>query len=744
MRLDFKRVAAAALAQLPALCAQWLPDGRREGSEWKALNPMRADSRVGSFSINLDTGAWADFASDDRGGDAVSLYAYLFTARDQGRALRELAAAIGVTPAAGTPAAPAKRRTEWVPVVPASDAPAFRLSHMHYGEPSARWEYRTLAGELIGFVCRFDKADGGKEILPACWASNDAGERAWRWLSFPKPRPLYNLPALAAKPAAPVLVVEGEKTADAAARLFPHCVAVTWPGGAKAVKHADWAPLRGRTVVIWPDNDAPGIAAAQSIAALVPGARIVDVAALGKPEGWDLADALAEGAAAEDMQAFARAHLVAGTAPDPFPARAEVDDSAWRARLIYAGRNLKDCRENVIYVLREHPDWRGVLGVDTFSKRLVVRRRSPIGQPAGEEWSADADTRLCLWLQEQEHLLIRSLDTITQAVRHVALLEQFHPVREYLGGLQWDGRARADTWAARLLGAPDTQYTRLVGRFFLINLARRIFEPGCIMRSVPVLEGAQEKGKSTALRMLARPWFSDTTFRVGDKDAFLQIQGVWLYEISELESFNRAEASAVKAFVSSTEDNFRAPYERANERHARQTCFAATTNASEYLKDWTGNTRFWPLETGTILIDEIAEDRDQLLAEAVALYRQGERAFPTQQQAAQLFEPEQRLRMITHPWEEAIHDYCDTPWKTEVTAAQCLEHLGFKLDKLNPQGTEAQRVGNILKGLGWKKKRQSEGRRLWVWQRPSEAVAATSAAAREPGCDDEGDAHVPF
>jgi putative DNA primase/helicase len=182
----------------------------------------------------------------------------------------------------------------------------------------------------------------------------------------------------------------------------------------------------------------------------------------------------------------------------------------------------------------------------------------------------------------------------------------------------------------RYLGAVDTPYHRLVGRFFLINLVRRVYEPGCIMRSVPVLEGAQDKGKSTALRLLAQPWFSDTPFKVGDKDSYQQIQGVMVYEISELESFTRAEATAVKAFVSSTEDNFRAPYERQNEKHPRQTVFAATTNAVEYLKDWTGNTRFWPLACGQeIDLDGLADAREQLLAEALALYRHGERTYPT-------------------------------------------------------------------------------------------------------------------
>jgi predicted P-loop ATPase len=275
-----------------------------------------------------------------------------------------------------------------------------------------------------------------------------------------------------------------------------------------------------------------------------------------------------------------------------------------------------------------------------------------------------------------------------------------------------------------------------VGRYFLINAARRIFEPGCIMRSLPVLEGAQDKGKSRALRALAQPWFSDTTFKVGDKDAFQQIQGIWIYEISELESFSRVEATQVKAFVSSTEDNFRAPYERQNERHARQTVFAATTNATEYLKDWTGNTRFWPLLCGDrIDLDGIAAVREQLFAEAVVLYHAGERAFPTLEQQLTMFGPEQDRRLMAHPWLSLINDYLNPPGgrKDRTTVIEILlDCIGIKPDKMNPQGGEAQRVGQALHAMGWKKVRASDARRTWQWLRPE----------LDPDLEDAGD--IPF
>jgi putative DNA primase/helicase len=270
-------------------------------------------------------------------------------------------------------------------------------------------------------------------------------------------------------------------------------------------------------------------------------------------------------------------------------------ENRWRAQLIHSRDGLRDCRENVIYILRSHPDWKGVFAADTFAKKIVTRKVDPLGHQPGHLWCAEDDVALGLWLVEQEQLVIRGEETIARSVAFVAQDQQVHPVREFLEGLKWDNESRIDSWIPRYLRATENEYALKVGRYFVLNLVRRAFEPGCIMRSVPVLEGPQNVGKSTIARILADPWFSDTPFRVGDKDAYQQIQGVWLYEIAELDSFSRAESSAVKAFISSPKDRFRAPYERGVEDHFRQTCFLATTNATEYLRDWTGNTRFWPI-----------------------------------------------------------------------------------------------------------------------------------------------------
>lgn len=761
--IDFKRIASLALAAADTLVPQWLPDGKRSGAEWCALNPTRGDGKAGSFSVNLASGVWADFATGDKGGDLVSLYAYLH-GLNQGEAGRAVAAMVGATDALASPdtrahSAPApatvgdKRRTPWqaLPQAPA-DAPPPPVAHSVRGKPEASWAYRR-GDAVLGWVYRFKTSDGGKEVLPLVWAQNaDTGAEEWRWLAMAVPRPLY-LPGGALRENAPVLVVEGEKCADAAMadqHVASAYQVVSWPGGSKAWNKADWSWIAGRNVVIWPDADAqtdkagallpadkqPGTVAAEGIAAelvrLGCQVRLVKLPAPGElPGGWDVADAIAQGMSGDALLAFIRqqrppASGQSGAAQSgsgssraqPASGEGDAPHAGWRRQLISGKSGLRDCRENVIYILRDHPEWSGTLAVDVFAKRIVCKRPSPLGHKPGDEWTADDDSNLALWLVEQEYLAVRSLDTIAQAVRHVSLLQQVHPVREYFDALAWDGLARVDRWTVDFMSCANTPYSRMVGMFFLINMVRRIYEPGCVMRSVPVFEGAQNKGKSRALWTLTHPWYSDTMLRVGDKDSYQMLQGVLCYEVSEMDSFSRSEATAVKAFISSTEDNFRAPYERSPVKHKRQTTFAATTNAVEYLKDWTGNTRFWPLAVGDrIDLDGLAKARDQLWAEAVALYRQGERAYPTPEQERLLFKPEQDKRLIAHPWQDIVAEYVNG--STRAVTVREIMHDALKIDmsRINPQGSEAQRVGQILHGLGFAKERETTGARQWIWRR---------------------------
>jgi hypothetical protein len=298
-----------------------LPKGKREGPEWVALNPTRVDEHLGSFKVNLESGQWADFATGERGGDLVSLYAYLKRV-SQIQAARELAQRLGITNNPSKQAekpdnSPPKQaeKPEWKPIVPVpDDAPPPSKTHPIHGKPSHVWTYRDTKGATLCQSCRFDfvneQGDPDKTFSPLTYCECtkagkegkrhvEIGEREWRWKGLTGPKPLYNLNKLIANPAAPVVMTEGEKAADAAAILFPSHIATTTLNGARSPHKTDFSPLQGHTVWIFPDNDEPGRKYAEAVVQLLCRAGAREVMLLHTsgehPEGWDAANALEEG-----------------------------------------------------------------------------------------------------------------------------------------------------------------------------------------------------------------------------------------------------------------------------------------------------------------------------------------------------------------------------------------------------------------------------------------------------------------
>ena len=305
--VDFGAINAAARPRLSSLLPGWLPGGKRNGHEWVARNPTRNDRTPGSFSVNMKTGEWGDFSTGEKGGDPISLHAYL-TGKSQVEAARSLADEVGTNGAVPIREASAAEPS-WTPIMPVpADAPpmtstfAARFAPAGYSVVKG-YRYEDAECRLLGHVARYERPANGqpadKQFRPLVFAQDERGRREWRSIGFPTPRPLYGLPSLASNPTAPIIVTEGEKTADAAGKLFPGHVVVTSPNGSKSAGKADWSPLAGRDVVIWPDVDAPGAAYAADVVDMVTkaGAKSVAVVRLpaGLPEGWDLAEPIPDG-----------------------------------------------------------------------------------------------------------------------------------------------------------------------------------------------------------------------------------------------------------------------------------------------------------------------------------------------------------------------------------------------------------------------------------------------------------------
>lgn len=371
---------------------------------------------------------------------------------------------------------------------------------------------------------------------------------------------------------------------------------------------------------------------------------------------------------------------------------------------------------NVVAVLEHDPRWAGKVRRNSFS--MVTEFA---GTPAAEGTEAETDAldgEVALWLAEH-YRLAAPTSRVAEALHIVATRHAHHPVREYLAGLKWDGEKRLGTWLSVYLGCEDCELTRRLGEAFLVSAVARVMRPGCKVDTTLILVGRQGAKKSTALRVLAGAWFADTPLNLDSKDLFEQIQGIWLYELAELDAFRGREWSKIKATLSSPRDTWRRPYGRHAVQVDRQNIFIGTTNEDNFLGDPTGSRRFWPVRVGTIDLKALMRDRDQLWAEAVASYNGGIRWWLDQKSEDELATSSEEFRIVD-VWEDAVEAYLRG--RVRVTLDDILgQAIKKEMGAWSQQ--DRSRVVGILKRLGWSQHRPrakagetvSKGR---VWEPP--------------------------
>lgn len=393
---------------------------------------------------------------------------------------------------------------------------------------------------------------------------------------------------------------------------------------------------------------------------------------------------------------------------DAGQAREQAPPDEWRARLRFNDRNkLLPNLFNVQLILENDEAWAGKLKYCQFSYRILKSDKSLVGGFEPGEW-ADVDTaRLRSWLIESYYIAVAKSDVV-DALLIVSEAHGFHPVREYLNGLKWDGVERLNWWLKGLLGAEakaGDEYLSKAGRMFLISAVARVMLKESKVDTVLILEGRQGFCKSTAVKTLFGDWFSDAPIPIGDKDAYQNIAGIWGVEMAELDSFNKAENTAAKSFFSQQRDRYRPSYGTMAKDFPRQCVFIGTTNQDEYLKDYTGNRRYWPVLCRKIDIERLSQFRDQLWAEAVVAFKNKERWWVDGLDELALFDGEQDLRMQADPWENMLADYLDKMQSEHFTADQLLiDCIG--LDGGHMQRAHQNRLSPLMKSLGWHSQRK--------------------------------------
>lgn len=535
----------------------------------------------------------------------------------------------------------------------------------------------------------------------------------------------------------------------------------TTPEGVKALAEA--VALAASTKPYLPADRQPGKAAMLGIGALLRDTHACSVSMLPceepgvLPDGWDARDAIETDRWDIDrvLAFFARASTLTADIDAPKPPKRGVagasekksdpaaeaeprhsdDGDAFEEHLDFIceqlgckRHDLGVTRKLIIAALRKAPSLMDCVGFDQLRGAPCTRVPWPWRDAAGPLDEAD-DLRLGDYLSRIYKLKAASRAALTEAIATVADEVRFHPVRDWLDGLEHDGVERLDKWLIHVLGMDPAKlkprrrrYLELMGRFLMMGLVARVFEPGCKFDYSPVFEGLTGVGKSTFIKVLVgAEFFSDTHFDIGNgKDGMEQLEGLWGYELSEMTAFRRADSESVKQFFSSTVDRFRGAYGKYVQPHPRQCVIFCTTNKRQYLYDLTGNRRFWPVWINQrVLLDWLKKYRERLFAEALIAYRRGDRYHPTKEEEDEYFVPEQMLRLAdtsvqSRLWELLTRDGAApqegrstlelTRHCKFVTLHQLVAVLGS--DAAKSTATLENQVRSWLEFMGWRAGRE--------------------------------------
>lgn len=387
--------------------------------------------------------------------------------------------------------------------------------------------------------------------------------------------------------------------------------------------------------------------------------------------------------------------------------------NAWKGKLEVGRGGPKKTLRNLMLHLQNVPSLGASIRYNDFTGRVEWR-----GRPLADE---DAiDIRLMI---EDAGFEPTTSDVLPAVIRH-AHDNSYDPVRDYLDALVWDKRPRIDAWLQDYMGAPEHEVIALFGSKFLIGAVARVYEPGCQMDNMLVFEGHQGAGKTTAVAALfGREYMISSISDFKSKEASIALQGRWVAEIAELAALKKTDITDVKKFITETVDQYRPVHGKNTIDRPRRTVFIATTNEHQYLKDPTGNRRFWPVPCTVVRVADLAADRDQIWAEAVARYRAQEPWWLTDIDHVVQAEAIQSDRAEGDAWAEPIDRWLDEPENRslEYLTVGMILSAAIKMP-IDRQGrADEMRVASHLTKRQWTraKRRVAKGSpSIWCWKRP--------------------------
>lgn len=400
----------------------------------------------------------------------------------------------------------------------------------------------------------------------------------------------------------------------------------------------------------------------------------------------------------------------------------------WKSLVIcdHKGNPVKTSLKNNILYLQHHPKYKGIFRYNEFSHQIMVTRCPVWDDEDAFRVHTVTDVDISQTASSLESLGMSPDRTrVHNAIEVVANKNSFHPAQDYFNALEWDGKERLNNWLSYYLGAEDdeAEYLAFIGKKWLVAAVKRVFKGGCKFDHVLVMEGKQGRGKSTALKVLAtfgddveESYFTDaiTIADIQSKDTIQKIQGSIIVELAELAGFNKKDDEEIKRWITLQHDDIRLPYARTTTRFKRQYVLSATTNGYDYLKDPTGNRRYWPCKTGTIDLEALKKDRKQLWAEAVHWYKQGLYVGPTPEEML-LAEKAQEKRRSIDAWEnDVVSALSNMALKPDIKTEDIMREMGLGLKDRDYKAQ--RRVSGIMQGLGYESKPKRIGatvQRVW-------------------------------
>lgn len=744
--IDFKALARELQAQARTLLPVWLPGGKFEGPEY-----LCADIRGGagtSLRYNFEKEAGSDFATGDTFGDMINLYSKINN-------LRMFEAAKELLPVAGMSSDdPATYRQRPAGQLPPLEKPKAvsdirtppdwiarpSMIHARHGVPSMIHHYTDAGGNPAFYIARYETPEG-KHFSPWSWSES----QGWVPKAFPEPRLLYGLYELANEPEKRVLIVEGEKAADAAKHICgKNYVVISWPGGSNAYPKADWSPIYGRKVLIWPDRDfqknkdktqilpyeqQPGTKAAVGIAEILynhcPEIKIINV----EQEtiaGFDAADAVEAGWTTNDFLNWARQHVKvvkdantvieseivatvdvideASLVGQPFymddaPMPTEYDEP--EETLVKVSKSmggmLPDRKkngtplstiENMRFLLDQH---------QIVSRYNVIKKQEELILP-GRTFSIDNAQNAAL--SHVVSIAARFQMPLGQVPEYVSVIADenpYNPITTWITSKPWDGVSRLKD-LYNTIKSPNEPLKEILMYRWLISAVAGAFEPdGVVARGVLVFQAPQYLGKTMWFKSLVPAQLEAVAdgmlLKPDDKDSVKQIVQYWLVELGELDAtFKKSDVAQLKAFISKQRDKLRAAYARKESEYARRTVFFASVNPDQFLADETGNTRYW-----TVKCEDINHkhgiDMQQLWAEIYEQhYKQGVTWFLTHDEMVMLNAQNEGF-VTADPIEEKILSELDWEnpmaiwsWKTSTQVIEMLDVKNFGRSEVSKAG----------------------------------------------------------